>query len=66
MGIIADRGYLKHSLIHRLEFGEMHAGTDVNYFDLIEDHLLSLDDVAYESVRNNRRSSKKKLLELNT
>ena len=56
MCIITDRGYLKHSLIHRLEFGEMHAGTDVNYFDLIEDHLLSLDDVAYESVSNNRWS----------
>ena len=57
MGIIADRGYLKHYLIHRLEFGEMHAGTDVNYFDLMEDRLLAWDDVAYESVRNNRWSS---------
>ena len=57
MGIIADRGYLKHSLIHRLEFGEMHAGTDVNYFDLMEDRLLAWDNVAYESVRNNRWSS---------
>ena len=54
MGIIPDRGYLKHSLIHRLEFCEMHAGTDVNYFDLVEDHLLAWDDVAYESVSNNR------------
>ncbi|MCH2280137.1 MAG: hypothetical protein MK368_00605 [SAR324 cluster bacterium] len=57
MGIITDRGYLKHSLIHRLEFGEMHAGTDVNYFDLMEDRLLAWNDVAYESVRNNRWSS---------
>ena len=57
MGIIADRGYLKHSLIHRLEFGEMHAGMDVNYFDLMEDRRLAGDDVAYESVRNNRCSS---------
>ena len=57
MGIIADRGYLKHSLIHRLEFGETHAGTDVNYFELMEDHILAWDDVAYESVRNNRWSS---------
>ena len=57
MGIIADRGYLKHSLIHRLEFGEMYAGTDVNYFDLMEDRLLAWDDVAYESVSNNRWSS---------
>ena len=54
MGIIADRGYLKHSLIHRLVFGEMHTGTDVNYFDLMEDRLLAWDDAAYESVRNNR------------
>ena len=54
MGIIADRGYLKHSLIHRLEFGGMHAGTDVNYIYLMEDRLLAWDNVAYESVRNNR------------
>ena len=56
MGIITDRGYLKHSLIHRLEFGEMHAGMDVNYFDLMEDRLLAWDNVAYESVSNNRWS----------
>ena len=54
MGIIADRGYLKHSLIHRLEFGEMHAGNDNNYFDLMEDRLMAWDNVAYESVSNNR------------
>ena len=52
--IIADCGYLKHSLIHHLEFGEMHAGTDVYYFDLMEDRLLAWDDNAYESVSNNR------------
>ena len=57
MGIIADRGYLKHSLIHRLGFGEMLAGTDVNFLDLMEDRLLAWDDVAFESVRNNRWSS---------
>ena len=56
VGIIPDRGYLKHSLIHRLEFCEMHAGTDVNYFDLTEDRLLACDNVAYESVSNNRWS----------
>ena len=54
MDIITDRGYLKHSLIHRLEFGEMYAGTDVNYFDLTEDRLLACDNVAYESVSNKR------------
>ena len=57
MGIIADRGYLKHSLKHLLELGKMHTGTDVNYFDLMEDRLLACDDVAYESVNNNRWSS---------
>ena len=57
MVIINDRGYLKQSMIHRLEFGEMHAGTDVNYFDLMEDRILAWDDVAYKSVRNNRWSS---------
>ena len=54
MDIIADRVYLKHSLIHRLEFGEMHAGNDINYFDLMEDRLMAWDNVAYESVSNNR------------
>ena len=53
MGIIPDRGYLKHSLIHRLEFCEMRAGTDINYFILMEDLLLEWDEVVYESVRNN-------------
>ena len=53
MGIIADLDYLKHSLIHRLGFGEMNAGTDVNYFDLMEDRLLAWDNFAYESVSNN-------------
>ena len=57
MGIIIDRGYLQHSLIHRLEFGEMHAGMDVNYFGLMEDRLMAWDNVAYESVSNNRWSS---------
>ena len=47
MVIIADRGYLKHSLIHRLGFGEMLAGTDVNFLDLMEDRLLAWDDVAF-------------------
>ena len=57
MGIITERYYLKHSLIGRLEFGEMHAGTDVNYFNLMEDRLLAWDNVVYEPVRNNRWSS---------
>jgi len=37
MGIITYLGYLKHPLIHRLEFDEIYAGTDVNYFDLMEE-----------------------------
>jgi len=37
----------------------MHAGTDVNYFDLMEDRLLAWDDVTYESVNNIKWSSKK-------
>ncbi len=56
MGIITYLGYLKHSLIHSLEFGEIYAGTDVDYFDLMEDRLLAWDNVAYESVSNNRWS----------
>ena len=56
MGIITYRGYLKHSPIHRLEFGEIHAGTDVNYFDLMEERILAWDNVAYKSLSNNRWS----------
>ena len=51
--IIADRGYFNYSPIHRLDFGEIYAGTDVNYFDLLEDRILARSDVAYGSVRNN-------------
>ena len=54
MGIFTDPGYLKHALKHHLEFCEMHTETDVNYFDLTEDRLLACDNVAYESVSNNR------------
>ena len=56
VGIITDRGYLKHSLIHRMEVGKLHAVTDDNYFDLLEDNLLAWDIVAYELVSNNRWS----------
>ena len=56
VGIITDRGYLKHSLIHRMEFGKLHAESDDNYFDLLEDNLLAWDIVAYELVSNNRWS----------
>ena len=54
MGIITDRGYLKHSLTHRLEFGKMNAGANENYYDLMEDRLLAWDNVTYEIVSNNR------------
>jgi len=57
VGIIIDRGYLKYYLIHRLEFGEMHSGMVVNYFDLMENPLMASDNVAYESVSKNRWSS---------
>ena len=56
MSIFTDRGYPKHSQIHRLEFSKMNAGTDVNYFDLMEDHLLACDNYEYETVSNKRCS----------
>ncbi len=56
LGIITDRDYLKHPLIHWMEFGKLHAGTDENYFDLLEDILLAWDIVAYELVSNKRWS----------
>tara|TARA_B100001123_G_scaffold373376_1_gene437928 strand:+ start:163 stop:354 length:192 start_codon:yes stop_codon:yes gene_type:complete len=57
VGIFTGRGYLKHSLIHRLEFGEMHIGTDVNYFDLMKGRLLAWDNVSYDLISNNKWSS---------
>ena len=56
VGIITDRGYLKHSLIHRMEFGKLHAGTNGNCFEWLEGNLLVWDIVAYELVSNNRWS----------
>ena len=56
VGIITDSGYLKHSLNNLMEFGKLHAGTDDNYFDFLEDNLLAWDIVAYELVSNNRWS----------
>ena len=53
-GEYIDRGNLKHSVINRLEFVEIHARADVNYFDLKEDCLLAWNNVAYKSVSNNR------------
>ena len=40
-----------------MEFGKLHAGTDDNYFDFLEDNLLAWDIVAYELVSNNRSVS---------
>ena len=54
--IFTDRGYLKHSLIHQLEFGEMNTGTDVNYFDLMKGRLLAWDNVSYDLISNNKWS----------
>ena len=49
-----DRDYLKHYIIQRLEFFGIHAWTDVNYLELMEDRLLAWDNFTYESVSNNR------------
>ena len=46
MDIVNDRGCLKHSLIHCLEFSEMHAERDDNYFDFMEYRILAWDNVA--------------------
>ena len=54
IALINDKAYLKHSLKNRLE-AEVYAPgqRDVN-FDEMEKHLLSLDQMSYELLRDNR------------
>lgn len=54
VGIITDRGYLKHSLNHRLEFRKLQEDADDSYFDKLEARLLAWDNVAFELISNNR------------
>ena len=47
VSIIFDADYLKYYMIYRSEFAEKNAGMDVNYFDLMEELLLTWDNFSY-------------------
>jgi hypothetical protein len=54
VGIITDRGYLKHSLNQRMEYGKLHTDADDSYFDKLEALLLAWDRLAYDLISKNR------------
>ncbi len=54
IGIITDRAYLKHSLIHRMEYRELVNNVSESYFDKLEARLLAWDRLAYDLTRQNR------------
>ena len=56
VGIITDQAYLKHSLVHRLEYGKLVDDVPDSYFDKLEARLLAWDRVAFDLTRENRWS----------
>ena len=54
IGIITDRAYLKHSLTHRMEYGELVKHVPESDFDELEARLLAWDRLAYDLTRQNR------------
>ncbi|MBC8258991.1 MAG: sulfatase-like hydrolase/transferase [SAR324 cluster bacterium] len=54
IGIITDKGFLKHSLLRRMEYGRLADNVTDSYFDEIEARLLAWDRVAYDLTRYNR------------
>ena len=54
VGIITEKGYLKHTLSHRMEFGRLAENVPDSYFDDLEARLLAWDRVAYDLTRKNR------------
>ena len=54
MGIITEKGFLKHTLSHRMEFGRLTENVPDSYFDDLEARLLAWDRVAYDLTRKNR------------
>ena len=54
MGIITEKGYLKHTLSRRMEFGRLAENVPDSYFDDLESRLLAWDRVAYDLTRNNK------------
>ena len=54
IALINDKAYLKHSLKNRLESEVYAPGKGTVDFDEMEKHLLSLDQMSYELLRDNR------------
>lgn len=56
MGLINEQGYLRHSLMQRLEAVDLTQGSAPPDFDLMERQLLAWDRLAYDLIRSNRWS----------
>jgi len=54
VGIITDKGYLKHSLQQRLETQSFKTPMPPEYFDKLEQILLGWDQIAYDLIQKNR------------
>ena len=54
MGIISEKGYLRHSLKNRLETGSFGAQPPETYFGSLEKKLLSMDQITYQTLTANR------------
>jgi len=54
VGIITDKGYLRHSLKTRLETKSFDQEMPPEYFDGLERQLLSWDSIAYKLIQSNR------------
>ena len=58
IALITDKAYLKHSLQNRLEAENYAQGSGKADFDSMEQYLLSLDQLSYELLRDNRWARK--------
>ncbi|MBU2645050.1 LTA synthase family protein [bacterium] len=56
MGIITEKGFLRHSLKNRLEAASFQLPVSADYFDSLERKLLASDQLVYELVTSNRWS----------
>jgi len=54
MGIITQKGFLRHSLKNRLETGTFGSPVPTQYFDRLENKLLALDQITYQTLTANR------------
>jgi len=57
MGIITEKGFLRHSLKNRLEVASFQQQESTDYFDKLEKKLLASDQLVYEMITANRWSN---------